>query len=69
MPASDNYSTELTQLREGLASEHVTVESNGRRVTYRGVDEIRKAIDYFEGLGGKRRKRRTRYKAASLGRY
>ena len=69
MPASDNYAAELTQLREGLASEHVTVESNGRRVTYRGVDEIRKAIDYFGGLGGKRPKRRTRYKAVSLGRY
>lgn len=68
MPATDRYETELAQLRAGLASEHVTVESHGRRRTYRGVDEIRKAIDYFEGLAGARPKRRTRYKAVSLGR-
>lgn len=68
MPANDQYATELTQLRAGLGSGYVTVESSGRRVTYRNNKEIRDAIDYFEGLAGTRPKRRTRYKAVSLGR-
>lgn len=66
MPASDNYATELAQLRAGMASEHVTIESNGRRKTYRSVAEIEAAIGYFEGLVTPR-KRRTRYLRVSIG--
>lgn len=65
MPAADNYVTELTQLRAGLGSGEATIESNGRRVTYRSVVEIERAIRHFEGLTGTRRKRRTRFLAAS----
>ena len=68
MPADDKYARELTDLRKGLGSGAVTIESNGRRVTYRGTDEIMKAISYFEGLAGTKRPRRTRYRAVSLGR-
>lgn len=65
MPAEDQYVAELTQLRAGLGSGLVTVESNGRRVTYRGVGEIEKAIRHFELLSGVRKPRRTRVRLAS----
>lgn len=64
MPASDNYQSELAQLREATASGVVTIESNGRRKTYRSVAEIEQAIRYFEKLGGQK-KRRTRFRLAS----
>lgn len=66
MPASDNYASEINQLRVGMASGVVTIESNGRRKTYRSVAEIETAIGYFEGLAAPRR-RRTRYRSVSIG--
>jgi len=66
MPASDNYVSEIEQLRAGMASGVVTIESNGRRKTYRSVAEIENAIGYFEGLVTPR-KRRTRYRRVSIG--
>lgn len=66
MPASDSYATEIEQLRAGMASGVVTIESNGRRKTYRSVSEIQTAIDYFEGLVAPR-KRRTRFRRVSIG--
>lgn len=66
MPASDNYASEIAQLRVGMASGLVTIESNGRRKTYRSVSEIETAIGYFEGLVAPPR-RRTRYRLASIG--
>jgi hypothetical protein len=60
----------IRQLMTGLASGVVTIESNGRRKTYRSVAEIRSAIDHFEQLGGygkyARRRRRSRFMAASF---
>ena len=52
MPATDNYATEIGQLRAGLASGEARVESDGDMITYRSVGDIRAAIAYFEGLAG-----------------
>ena len=68
MPASDSYATEIEQLRAGMASGVVTIESNGRRKTYRSVAEIQIAIEYFTGLAVPNgRRRRTRFLRASIG--
>ena len=67
MPESDNYQSELIQLREGLGSGVVTIESNGRRKTYRSVGEIEQALKIFERVGGTRRRRRSRFRLASIG--
>lgn len=66
MPASDNYATEINQLRSALASGVVTIESGGRRKTYRSAADIQTAIDHFEGLAGRPGRRRTRFHAASF---
>lgn len=66
MPASDSYEAEINQLRAGMASGVVTIESNGRRKTYRSITEIQSAIDYFEALAAPRR-RRTRFRCVSIG--
>jgi hypothetical protein len=66
MPDSDNYATEIAALRAALASGVLTVEAEGRRKTYRSASEIQSAIDHFDRLGGGRRRRRTRFLAASL---
>ena len=47
MPAPD-YATEIAALEEGLASGEATVESDGDRVTYRGVSDIMAAVAYFQ---------------------
>lgn len=65
MPADDQYQAELTALRAALASGVLTVESNGRRKTYRSAADLEKAIRHFEGLGGGRRLRRSRFRAAA----
>lgn len=68
MPASDSYATEIEQLRAGMASGVVTIESNGRRKTYRSVAEIETAIKYFTELAVPNgRRRRTRFLRASIG--
>lgn len=66
MPAEDAYATEIASLRSALASGVLTVESNGRRKTYRSTAEIETAISHFEALGGSPRRRRTRFLAASF---
>lgn len=46
MPAPD-YATEIAALERGLGSGEARIESDGESVTYRGVGDIMKAIDYF----------------------
>jgi hypothetical protein len=46
MPAP-GYEVEIAALETGLSSGEATVESDGDRVTYRGVTEILAAISYF----------------------
>ena len=36
---------DLDNIKRAIASGELTIESNGRRVTYRSVDELRKARD------------------------
>lgn len=61
------YSAEIASLREALASGVLTVESNGRRKTYRSVAEIQLAIADFERLAGVTpRRRRGRMLAVSM---
>jgi hypothetical protein len=66
MPANDSYATEIADLRTALASGVLTVESNGRRKTYRSIAEIKSAIDHFEGLAGRPGRRKSRFRAASF---
>lgn len=68
MPAEDAYAAEIASLRTALASGVLTVESNGRRKTYRSASEIKAAIEHFEGLAGRPGRRRTRFLAASFSR-
>lgn len=46
MPAPD-YATEIAALERGLGSGEARVESDGDSVTYRGVVDIMRALDYF----------------------
>lgn len=47
MPAPD-YSTEVAALERALSSGELTVESDGDRVTYRSITDVRAALDYFQ---------------------
>lgn len=42
-----DYSTKISALEEALASGELTVESDGERLTYRSVAELKAALDYF----------------------
>ncbi|MCC4234490.1 hypothetical protein LL253_17600 [Sphingobium soli] len=42
-----DYSTKIAALEEALASGELTVESDGERVTYRSIADLKAAIDYF----------------------
>jgi hypothetical protein len=42
-----DYSTKISALEEALASGELTVESDGERLTYRSVAELKGALDYF----------------------
>jgi hypothetical protein len=46
MPAPD-YATEIAALERGLGSGEARIESDGDSVTYRGVADIMRALDYF----------------------
>lgn len=46
MPAPD-YVTEIATLERGLGSGEARIESDGESVTYRGVADIMRALDYF----------------------
>lgn len=46
MPAPD-YATEISALERGLGTGEARIESDGESVTYRGVGDIMKALDYF----------------------
>lgn len=46
MPAPD-YATEIAELERGLGTGEARIESNGESVTYRGVGDIMKALEYF----------------------
>lgn len=41
--------SDLTALETALASGELTVEYDGRRVTFRSVAELRSAIEYVKG--------------------
>lgn len=47
MPAPD-YATEIADLRAAVATGELTIESNGERVTYRSMDDLMRALSYFE---------------------
>lgn len=42
-----DYSSKIAALEEALASGELTVESDGERLTYRSVSELKAALDYF----------------------
>ncbi len=42
-----DYSSKIAALEEALASGELTVESDGERMTYRSVAELKAALDYF----------------------
>lgn len=44
-----DYSTKIGALEDALASGELTVESDGERVTYRSVADLKAALDYFVG--------------------
>lgn len=46
MPAPD-YATEIGALEAGMASGEATIESDGERITYRSISDIRAALTYF----------------------
>lgn len=46
MPAPE-YATEIAQLEAGLGTGEARIESDGESVTYRGVADIMKALQYF----------------------
>lgn len=46
MPAPD-FATEIAALEAGMASGEATIESDGERVTYRSIKDIRDALAYF----------------------
>lgn len=48
MPAPD-YATEIAALERGLGSGEARIESEGESITYRGVSDIMRALDYFRG--------------------
>lgn len=47
-----DYSSKITALEDALASGELTVESDGERVTYRSVTDLKAALDYFSGKNG-----------------
>jgi hypothetical protein len=49
MPASDAYATEIGRLETALAKGELTVESDGDRVTYRSIEQLQLALNYFRG--------------------
>lgn len=46
MPAPD-YATEIAKLEQGLGTGEARIESDGESVTYRGIGDIMKALEYF----------------------
>lgn len=51
MPLTDEQvAAAITAIQSALARGELTVEYQDRRVTYRSVDELRNALDYFEVL-------------------
>lgn len=49
MPAPD-YAIEIAKLEKGLGSGEARIESEGESITYRGVADIMRAIDYFKQI-------------------
>lgn len=43
-----DLAAKIAALEEALASGELTVESQGDRMTFRSVKELREAIDYFK---------------------
>ena len=43
-----DLAAKITALEDALASGELTVESQGDRMTYRNVKELREALDYFK---------------------
>lgn len=47
--AAPNYADEIAALNAAVASGELTIEANGERVTYRSMDDLMKALSWFEG--------------------
>lgn len=43
-----DYATKIAALEDAMASGELTVESDGERVTYRSIADIRSALDYLK---------------------
>ena len=43
-----DYSAKIIALESALASGELTVESDGERVTYRSVRDLKEALSYFK---------------------
>ena len=46
--AAPDYATEIAQLQAAVSSGELTIESNGERVTYRSMDDLMRALSYYE---------------------
>lgn len=44
-----DYSSQITALETALALGELSVEVEGRKITYRSVDELRRSLAYFQG--------------------
>lgn len=45
--AAPLYAEEIAALNAAVASGELTIEANGERVTYRSMDDLMKALTYF----------------------
>lgn len=48
MPAPD-YAVEIANLEAAAASGELTIEQDGERVTYRTMNDLVRALNYFKG--------------------
>ena len=45
-----SYATSITALEEAMAEGALTVTINGKTVTYRSIEDLRSALEYFRGM-------------------
>lgn len=45
-----DYSAKVAALEAALASGELSIESDGDKVTYRSIKDLRSSLDYFRGL-------------------
>lgn len=44
-----DYSAKIAALEEAAGSGELTIEADGRKITYRSMKELLAALDYFKG--------------------